>query len=159
MIKRGLLNRKNVSTKIADILQNIVSPEVAWKVNLFKSWPDIVGKLADKVTIFAIEQDRLVLQTMHPAWAQELNFLSPLILEKISGLVGPNVIRTISFKIIRRQAAQFAQHATRNGNPLHSLATSSYVMTKQEAAKLDVLQDEQLRTALRDYLLRTKARM
>lgn len=147
-----------MSKKIADILQTIIAAESTWKLTLLRAWPNIIGKLADKVGIFAIEDDRLILQTSHPAWAQELNFLSPLILEKISDLVGTGMIRSISFKIIKRQHQQSAQNRTNGENPLHSSPISTYVMTKQETSKLDKLQDEQLRKALRDYLLRTKAR-
>ena len=148
-----------MSQKIADILQTIIAAEATWKLTLLRSWPNIIGKLADKVGIFAIENDRLILQTSHPAWAQELNFLAPLILEKISDLVGTGMIRSISFKIIKRQPPQSAQNGANGGNTLHSQAIPAYVMTKQETSKLDTLEDEQLRKALGDYLLRTKARM
>jgi hypothetical protein len=148
-----------VSQKISDILSNIIPADVAWKLTLLRAWPEIIGDLADKVTIFSVENDHLILQTSHSAWAQELNFLAPLILEKINTLLGAGTIRSISFKIIKRRPPQTAFQAGKNTNTLHSAKTPAYAMTKQETSKLDSLQDEQLRKALRDYLLRTKARV
>ena len=147
-----------MSQKIANILQNIIPQDVSWKLTLLRSWQTIAGTLAEKVGIFTIEDERLVLQTSHPAWAQELNFLTPLILEKISELIGTGKIKSISFKIVKRHVAQPAQPQANNADSLHSAASKRYVMTKQEMAKLDALEDTQLKKALHDYLLRTKAR-
>lgn len=149
----------SMSKKIGEFLHSIVPAEVAWKLTLLKAWPDIVGKLAERVSIFSIDADRLILQTSHPAWAQELNFLTPLIHEKIDALVGPEIIRSISFKIIKRRAVQTTASFPRNDHSLHSIKHPPYAMSKQEVAKLETLKDEQLREALRDYLLRTKARI
>jgi hypothetical protein len=148
-----------MSKKIADILQSIIPEDVAWKLKLLRAWPDIVGKLAERVSIFSIEETRLTLQTSHAAWAQELNFLAPLILQKISGLIGQGIIRTISFKIIGRQSRYKPSSLRRNAHSLHSPAPAPYSMTMQELSKLDALQDAQLREVLHSYLLRTKARM
>lgn len=156
---KPILRENYVSKNIADILQSIIPDDVAWKLKLLRAWPSIVGKLAERVTIFTIEDDRLILQTSHPAWAQELSFLSPLIHEKIDALIGPRIIRTISFKITNRRTAPTGTSSPRNAQSLHSSKPAPYAMTKQEAAKLEAVQDEQLKDVLRDYLLRTKARI
>lgn len=148
-----------MSQKIATILSSIIPADVRWKLTLLHAWPQIVGDLADKVTIFSIENNHLILQTHHSAWAQELNFLAPLIIEKIHTLLGTKTIRSISFKIIKRTPSKGASQASKNTNTLHSDKAGNYAMTKKETSKLDSLKDEQLRNALRDYLLRTKARV
>lgn len=148
-----------MSKKVADILQSIIPDDVAWKLKLLRAWPDISGKLSERVSIFAIEEHRLTLQTSHAAWAQELNFLAPLILQKIDGLIGPGIIRTISFKIISRQSRYMPNSSRRIAHSLHSSVQATYAMTKQELTKLDALHDDQLREVLRSYLLRTKARI
>ncbi len=148
-----------VNKNIADILQNIIPNDVTWKLKLLRAWPEIVGKLAERVTIFTIEDDRLILQTSHPAWAQELSFLAPLIHEKIDALIGPQIIRAISFKITNRRAAPIGASSSRSAQSLHSRQPTPYAMTTVETAKLEALQDDQLKQVLRDYLLRTKARM
>lgn len=148
-----------MSKKIAEILQSIIPDDVAWKLKLLRAWPDIVGKLAERVSIFSIEENRLTLQTSHAAWAQELNFLAPLIHQKIDSLIGPGIIRAISFKIISRRSRYTPSSLRRSAYSLHSPSSTSYAMTTQELTKLDALQDTQLRDVLRSYLLRTKARM
>lgn len=148
-----------MSKKIADILQSIIPDDVAWKLKLLRAWPDVCGKLSERVSIFSIEDHRLTLQTSHAAWAQELNFLAPLILQKIEGLIGPGIIRTISFKIITRQSRYKPSSSHRIVDSLNSSVQAPYAMTKQELTKLDALHDDQLREVLRSYLLRTKARV
>lgn len=143
---------------LADILHSIIPEDLSWKITLLKAWPEIVGKLADRVSIFGIEHDRIILQTSHPAWAQELNFLAPLIIAKIDALIGPGIIQSISFKIVKRRPLQTTGNANKNNHSLHATQPKHYAMTRKESEKLDLLQDEQLREALRNYLLRTKAR-
>lgn len=147
-----------MSKKIATILETIIPEECLWKITLLQAWPEIIGKLADKISIFSIEKDLLILQASHAVWAQELNFLAPLILKKINTLLKRDLIKNISFKIIKRHPIK-NQTDSKSINTLHSRTNPSYPISTRESSKLNTIKDEQLKKVLSDYLLRTKTRV
>lgn len=147
-----------MSNQLSDLLKKVIPQNMTWKIKLLQAWPSIAGALAEHVTINYIDKDKLILQTHHPAWAQELNFLAPYIHQKIDELIGKDIIRSIVFTIKKRGQKQSDDKFNQKNSSLPPLNKNNYVMTRRELEKLNSLQDADLRIALKDYLLLSKAR-
>ena len=145
-----------MSKKIAELIQSLIPKDVAWKLTVLKSWPSVAGDLADKVSIFAVNDRQLILQASHPVWAQELNFLAPLIREKINALISPHVIETISFKIIKKNVPHTFVTSPHKTNFLHEKSKVPYAINAREKRCLALVKDESLRNILENYLAATK---
>ena len=73
-----------MSKCLKELLINIIPKEHSWKITLFQNWDNIIGSLKNKVIIDQIKDDVLYLGVVHPAWAQELHMLSPMLKAKIN---------------------------------------------------------------------------
>ncbi len=145
-----------MSKKIADLIQTLIPPEIAWKITVLKSWPDIAGDLANHISVFAVQDRQLILQASHPVWAQELNFLAPLIREKINTLISPHIIESISFKIIKKNSPHSSPSSPDKTNSLQARSKRAYDIDARERRCLDAVRDEHLRDILQNYLAATK---
>ena len=83
---------------IHKILSNIFPEEHRWKMDLLERWEGLIGNLKDKVSIEKIERDVLTLGVVHPAWSQELFFLSDFLKDKINTALKAQRIKKIRFK-------------------------------------------------------------
>jgi hypothetical protein len=141
---------KNIST----ILSTLIAPEHAWKMKLFTHWPSIIGKLSSVVTIEKIDGSTLFLTVSHPTWAQELNLLTPMLLEKINACLPEKPIRAIrcSFKIkpkalIQHERIPWQKNTNEPTEPL----------SQQEEKVIASLTDNELQSTLAGYFKRCKA--
>lgn len=139
---------------VKSVLASLIAPEHSWKMELFHHWPTIIGKLASVVNIEKVEKETLFLTVHHPAWAQELSLLTPVLLEKIKELLPTSPIKTIrcSFKIKQRNAIQ----KTRPPQAAYvQMPTPS--LSPQEEKVLASLADQELQLTLATYFKRCKA--
>ncbi|NDD54203.1 DUF721 domain-containing protein [bacterium] len=65
------------------IIPSLLELEHSWRGKLFAQWGTIIGPLATAVRLEKVDGSTLFVAVSHPAWAQELRLLTPLLLEKI----------------------------------------------------------------------------
>jgi predicted nucleic acid-binding Zn ribbon protein len=94
-------------TKIRSIISGIInSPEAGYKAERYAfilHWREIVGERLAKVSRpEVIENRRLIVQVAHPAWAQELSMIKPVLLESLAKYLRPgDVVGDMVFKVAR----------------------------------------------------------
>lgn len=89
-----------MSEHIGNFLLDIFPREHHWKVLLFQNWDNIIGSLSDKVRIEKLDGNLMVLGVCHPAWAQELYFMSNMIKNKINFILKEDRVKRIRFNTV-----------------------------------------------------------
>src|SRR3989338_8474453 len=104
---------------LKNFIHSIIPEEHLWKLELFKQWNAIIGKMKDKVIIEKIDGETLYLCASHPVWAQELLLLTPILKEKINAFLPANTIKTIRINnkktkplFFKKQRAKHNQQTT-----------------------------------------------
>ena len=139
-----------MSYHIKEFLDNLLSRQDNWQLQLLQSWPSIVGLIKTKVELLKIHDDTLVIGVLDSCWLQELYLLSPLLLQKINEHLETPRIKKLRFKAIGTQ-----ERKTRNNSDLYNKQVKNKItLTPQEQAILLTIQDEQLRTVMKNYLIR-----
>ena len=138
---------------VKNILDSLLQPSIhkeAWKINLIKNWPTIIGSLHEKVSLQKINATSVVIGVYDSCWIQELYLLSKLILKKINSSLDRPRIETLRFQciekkelVIKKQAPTQEQQLKRALKPKESLA-------------LQKIHDPQLYAALQTLLQRCK---
>jgi Dna[CI] antecedent, DciA len=138
---------------VKNILDSLLQPSIhkeAWKINLIKNWPTIIGSLHEKVSLQKINATSVVIGVYDSCWIQELYLLSKLILKKINSSLDRPRIETLRFQciekkelVLKKQAPAQEQQLKRALNPKESLA-------------LQKIHDPQLYAALQTLLQRCK---
>jgi len=145
-----------VTKIIKNLIYSLIPAEHHWKFTLFKQWDDIIGNLKDRVVIEKIEGDTLILTTTHPAWANELLLLTPLLKQKINACFDKPRIKTIRLKTaMRKPAAPQRQIRNRSTDTTQQKLPPS-ILTPQEKTILAHLSDKTLQLVIADYLVRCK---
>lgn len=78
---------------IKEFLKGCIDRDAQWKIVLLKHWDDIIGPMKENVSLEYIKNNRLYLGVTHPAWAQELFLLSPILKKKINQLLKKELIK------------------------------------------------------------------
>lgn len=138
---------------VKNILDLLLQPSVqneAWKLNLIKNWPEIIGSLHEKVSLQKINTTSIVLGVYDSSWIQELYLLSKLILKKInSGLDKPR-IETLRFQCIESSYAKTMKNKKTITKP--SLPSRKFTLKPQESLALKKIHDPELSDALQGFL-------
>ncbi|HRN78122.1 MAG TPA: DUF721 domain-containing protein [Candidatus Dependentiae bacterium] len=134
---------------IKNFLSTLIAQKGDWKVRLMQQWPIIIGELSDQVTIEKVVGDTLVLGVYDSCWMQELYMLSPMLLGKIHAH-GYTHIKDIRFKTVTK-ALPFKQKAP--SLPARTVP-KNISLTPQQSAVLDRIADQELRSALKAFLIR-----
>ncbi len=148
-----------MSKPIKDFLYALVPDTMQWKILLLENWGTIIGPMKDRVTIHTITDYSLILEVSHPAWAQELLHLAPLIKDKINSLLQANYIKDIRFKVVAPHQRNKPSTATRNAYSasfLKKRKQSFYTLTVHEEKALASIQDSELQEAMRAFLISSK---
>lgn len=120
-----------------------------WKWQLLYEWPKIIGKLYDKVTIEKIGTDHMVIGVTHATWLQELYLLSPVLRAKINKTLDEPRIKTIRFIAVGIKKST-KEHTHLVPEP----APHNYYLTQQEEGALCIIENNELKDALKKYRLR-----
>lgn len=143
-----------MSRPIKCFIDNIIPPQYQWKLELFILWDKIIGHMKSKVSIEKIDNDILYLNVSHPAWAQELHLLSPLLKKKINAHFDEPKITAIRFhnrapgtikKFYKKKLLQQQIFAQQPGR-----------LTDEENSILAPLQSDQLQSVIAAYFIRCK---
>ncbi len=135
---------------VKNILEELLSHHNNWQLQLLQQWPSIVSSIKTKVHLLKIDHDTLTIGVQDSCWMQELYLLSPLLITTINQKLDQPRIKQIRFKAL--------------GIPERKPATSKNITTAKhvrtvtlsatEQATLAAISDEQLRVALKNYLIR-----
>lgn len=134
---------------VKNILDLLLQPSVqneAWKLNLIKNWPTIIGSLHEKVSLQKINATSVVLGVYDSSWIQELYLLSKLILKKINSHLDRPRIETLRFQCIEKK------EQTIKRKPMLQRPEIKIILKPQESAALQKIQDPQLQAALQGFL-------
>lgn len=141
---------------IKNLIYKVIPAEHHWKFILFKQWDLIIGTLKNRVTIEKIDGDTLYLSTTHPAWANEILLLAPLLKQKINTCLTSPKIRNIHLKASPNKAKSSIEMA----KPMPSQPTAHQpiqsVLTPQEKTILAHLPDKTLQLVIANYFIRCK---
>ncbi|MFN4895216.1 MAG: DUF721 domain-containing protein [Pseudomonadota bacterium] len=92
-------------TKVKAILSKVLShrglDKRVERYGFILHWPDIVGqRLAEVSKPDCIVNKQLIVNVLHPAWAQELTMIKPVLLESLAQYLRPgDVVRDMIFRV------------------------------------------------------------
>ena len=138
-----------MSKPIKNFLSSLFSPSDRWKLRLLSDWAHLAGSLQGKVLIERIENNILYLKVGHPAWAQELLFLMPMLKKKINAHLGQEYIDRIYVKCIQHKAVEGRPMPAPARQPVeyqHEMMFDGY-----EQRMLALLKSDQLQSVLSSY--------
>lgn len=121
-----------------------------WKIQLLERWPEIMGPLANKVTIEKIYQDSITLGVYDSCWMQELYLLSTTLVETINRSLDQPRIKQVRFKLVRKKEQKEEQCST------HRQPENQKIIkpTPIEEKALERISDLELRFVLQSFLIR-----
>lgn len=141
------------------ILTKVIAQDHMWKTKLFNCWHSIIGSMNSKVRIESISKDCLVLGVCHPAWAQELVFLTPMLKKKINETLQEERIKTIHFKTVDFSKRKLP--TTINDQPIHieqQTEVCEHCFTFMEHSALQSVASDELRNELAKFYVRCQKR-
>lgn len=132
--------------KILDSLLESNNTQQAWKMNLIKNWPTIIGSLHERVSLHKINKTTIVLGVYDSSWMQELYLLSKLILKKINYSLDQPRIESLRFQCIEKKEKinQFQKKQI--------LDKKAVILSPLQSAALQKIKDPQLSQALEGLL-------
>lgn len=147
-----------MSKQLKDLVHQLIPQEFQWKIGLLQNWKTIIGPLHDKVAIHAIQERSLILEVSHPAWAQELLHLTPLIKQRINSALNNTHIQEIRFKVTMPRAFHPKKNNYRQAfiSLLKKKPQTSYTLSNREECALTSLKNEELKDAMRAFLVACK---
>ncbi len=119
--------------------------------SIFRAWEEIVGEsIAAQTRPRAIRNEILFIDVSHPTWVQQLQFLKPVLLQKINDFLGEPRFNDIRFrlgKIPQRDSSSSKAGAWRD-----EALQEGRVKRLEEL--LQSIDDEEVRKGLREVLLK-----
>jgi len=148
----GLWDIDFMARELKHFLNSVIQPNDDWRLNLLNSWPDIMGNLVHKVRLEKINNDSLILGVYESCWLQELYLLSPILLNAINQKLDQPRIKHLRFK----RAAPLKKYVSQKYDTQlpTTVDVSSITLTQKEENALAQIQDEQLKDALKKFLIR-----
>lgn len=134
---------------VKTILNDLLSQQNNWQLQLLNQWSTIVQAIRTKVHLLKIESDTLTIGVQDSCWLQELYLLSPLLIATINQKLDEPRIKHLRFKALGTQEEKQKKEKTHYVRPKRTITLSP-----KEQATLAQITDEQLRLALKNYLIR-----
>lgn len=139
-----------MSIHIKNLLKPFIQNQADWKVKIFNSWQEIMGKLANHATIEKIYQDTIVLGVYDSCWLQELYLLSPTILQTINNHLEKPYLKQIRFKQTTKKQPKAVNLPHKKVESL----TQSIALSDYEKQALARIKDDSLKHVLESFLIR-----
>lgn len=134
---------------VKDLLTNILPKQNSWKLFLLQEWDTIVGDLKIQIRLEKIQTDTLILGVSNSSWMQELFCLSDFLIEKINAKLEFPYVKKLRFKYSAPLRKKSIHQITAS-----SIATPNIILTTAQQKQLESIEDEHLRTALKNFLIR-----
>lgn len=138
-----------MTTPIKSILESLLCHTNNWQLQLLQNWPLIVGSIRTKVQLLKIQEDTLIIGVQDSCWLQELYLLSPLLIKTINEKLDRPRIKKLRFKTVG-----ISDQKEKKKAPTKKIVLSPRQLSAREEQTLAQIKDEQLRIALKDYLVR-----
>lgn len=138
-----------MSIQIKTLLDELLGQSDNWQLQLLKNWPTIVGSIRTKIQLLKIYDDTLVIGVLDSCWLQELYLLSPLLIQTINEKLDRPRIKKLRLKAVGITDKKLKKEA-----PIKKITHRVVHLCPREQETLNNIEDEQLRQALKDYLIR-----
>lgn len=138
-----------MTRQISIFLKHLFGTTHAWQFTLLNNWKTIIGKLHTKVIIEKIYNDTIILGVIDSCWLQELYLLSPVLLNRINKTLDQPYIKKIRFKkqsTLKKKRDKKRYHAV--------IKEHCYLPSPKEEQVLQAINNVELRTVLKDFLVR-----
>jgi hypothetical protein len=136
---------------LKDRLSLIFSTQDDLRYELLSKWNNIMGTLSDKVRLEKVHNETIVIGVYDPCWMQELYLLSRELLHSINNQLSKPFVKEIKFKAAA-QTKRYEKKSIYQQQPTHI----QIPLTEQELKALEKVTDEQLRSVLKDFLIRCR---
>ncbi len=137
----------HIKTLLFPFLQ---STQSSWKLSLLQKWPEIMGPLAQHVSIEKISNDSLTLSVRNSSWLQELYLMEQTILTTINQSLDRPRFKQLRFK----QKEQKLRNPQRREKVIAKETLTPVQFTAHEKKALNNVTDPVLRSALESFLIR-----
>ncbi|HLE76327.1 MAG TPA: DUF721 domain-containing protein [Candidatus Babeliales bacterium] len=137
----------HIKTFLSPLLQK---KEQNWKISILAKWPEIMGNLANHVSIEKIQDDSIILGVQNSSWLQELYLMGPTILETINKNLDQPRFKTIRFK--QRGSTKHQKKEGERTAP--TFWQAPVTITDAEQRALDRITDSALKDSLHAFLVR-----
>ena len=134
---------------VKTILDELLSHQNNWQLQLLNNWPSIVQSIKTRVHLLKIEPDTLTIGVQDSCWLQELYLLSPLLIATINKKLDMPRIKQLRFKALGSPETKEKKESTKRMRSSRTVTLST-----KEQATLAQIPDEQLRMCLKNYLIR-----
>lgn len=93
-----------ISDSLDGVVRSLRGPSRKAVGGVFGRWPDAVGaQIADHVRPLKLDEGVLTVEVDDPAWATQVKFLAPTIIERLRDVAGVEVAR-VDVRVDRRNA-------------------------------------------------------
>ncbi|GMU19445.1 MAG: hypothetical protein AMXMBFR12_06370 [Candidatus Babeliales bacterium] len=138
-----------MAQSVKTILDELLANHNNWQLQLLNQWPSIVGSIKTRVHLLKIDTDTLTIGVQDSCWLQELYLLSPLLIGTINQKLDHPRIKHLRFKALGTPITKNEQKNKKTVRILPKVTLNS-----KEQETLAQIKDEQLRNALKNYLIR-----
>jgi hypothetical protein len=134
---------------IKELIEHFLTHNTSdWQLRLMRQWPDMVGNLHTKMSLEKIEGSVLKIGVYDSHWIPELFMLTPTMVRAINHKLGGTYIASMRFSLKEKKQ----KSAQRPVTP--SIVYRKVVLTTQQQQMLTTIKDDDLRSALKEYLIR-----
>lgn len=137
---------------MAKLVKNLINTFIKqprnWRLSLVKEWHIIFGHLSAHVTLEKIYKDTIVLGVYDSCWMQELYLLSPTLIKAINATLDQPRIKQVRFKTVVRKKTSTKKLIKKN------IPTKEIMLSTKEKQMLNKVEDKELRSALKAFLIR-----
>lgn len=131
-------------TSIGDILETLPVKARVKEYGLWKAWDKMVGQQVSRhCQPERIKDGILFLKVNSPVWMQQLQFMKSMILEKVNGCLGDNVVRDLRF-----QFGKLGPSRKTNSKPWKEVSLPREVLMRIDR-ELSLVGDPELRGIIR----------
>ncbi len=145
-----------MATAIKRLIFDYINQEHRWKITLLQKWEDIIGPMKQNVTLESISNDCIYLGVTHPAWAQELMMLAPMLKRKINTVLQEERVKEIRFRILKTKKPDPTKKNDQDNNSLQEDDPRQYALNNDEHKHLEKVEDNELRASLQNFLIHCK---
>ena len=90
-----------VNASLDSIARRMGAPKASSLAALFDGWSDVVGPaVAAHAQPRTLKKGTLIVAVDDPAWATELRFRGPEIIERCTAVAGPDVVAKIEVRVV-----------------------------------------------------------
>jgi len=138
-----------MSRPIKELLHTFMQPSEHWQIQLVQQWHAIFGDLSRHITCQKIEHTIITLGVYDSCWMQELYALTPTLLTAINAALNAPHIKQIRFKKVMRPIKKSVPEPRKT-----PFVLPDRILSSAEKQALAQVRNEELRAALKKFLLR-----